>query len=333
MKKIFYLICCFVLIVGCSKKPATVTITAWELYQDPYYKISFKYPQGWPLVTEGGRFSVYSSPNVMNRFYDYSIKGEDGIRLLVATQKMDTLQGLEQYVDNIKNDLVNSGFDILTTEPATLAGQPGTAVHYSGVIDKKTKLEVIQLTAMRDSSLYTVKYEAFNELFTPGKVALDSAVASLKLPEPKPKAKNVDDSAPSAELASFDNNMLKIMYPANFETNLPTPKAPSELTLDIKGYRQDSFIRIDVLPAKGLSPEKVVEQNAKFFKEISRGKATIDNQKVTFINYSAAKDISSRVYFLVKNDKIYRLIINYYTPMKEAFLPAFVKSLGSLTVK
>jgi hypothetical protein len=45
------------------------------------------------------------------------------------------------------------------------------------------------------------------------------------------------------------------------------------------------------------------------------------------------KDVQSRVYFLVKNDKFYRVIVNYYVPMRSAYLPAFEKTIGSLVVK
>jgi hypothetical protein len=39
------------------------------------------------------------------------------------------------------------------------------------------------------------------------------------------------------------------------------------------------------------------------------------------------------VYFVVKNDKFYRIIFNYYEPAKKDFLPAFEKSIASLRIK
>lgn len=321
------------ILLVCGKKQETLQIIGWDRYQDPYYDISFKHPQGWPVVPEGGRFAVFSSPDVMNRFYDYSIKGNDGIRLMVSTQKMDTLKTLDQYIAELKTDLANSGFDISATEARTLVDIPATLIHYSGVIDKDNRIEVIQVLAIKDTNLYTVKYEAFNELFTPYKMVFDTALTTLQLPQPKIALAEADPSIPADEYEKFENDKLSISYPNNFDASFPKPKAPVELSMDIKGYRQDSNIHMDIIPAKGLTAEKVVEQNAKFFKEVSRGTATIDGIKTTYINYSPVKDIQSRVYFLVKNDRFYRIIINYYAPMKSIYLPAFEKTLASLAIK
>jgi len=321
------------ILATCGKKTETLTVTGWDQYKDPYLGISFKYPQTWPLVPEGGRFSLFSSADVMNRFYDYSIKGKDGIRIIVSIQKMDTLQTLEQYINGLKTDLTSSGYDISTTEAGQLAKLPASQIHYSGAIDSKTRIEALQIAAMNDSSLYTVKYEAFNELFAPYKAVYDTVLATLRLPLPKVAEPGVDPSIPSTKFEKFENDRLSISYPDNFETSVSQPKAPTEFSLDIKGYRQDSFVHIDIIPAKGVSAEKIVEQNARFFKETSRGTATIEGISTTFINYSPVKDIQSRVYFLVKNDRFYRVIFNYYAPMRKDFLPVFEKMVGSLVTK
>jgi hypothetical protein len=318
---------------GCGKKQEALTIAAWDQYQDPYSGITFRYPQGWPLVPEGGRFSVFSSQDVVTRFYDFTQKGRDGARLVVASEKMEPLQALDQYQSQLKTDLGNSGFDITSVEPATLAGVPASLVHYRGAVDRDNVIEAIQVSAVRDSMLFTVKYEAFNEVFAQCKPALDTVLASLALPRPKPTGSPEELSAPSAEMAKFENQRLSISYPANFETSFPAPKAPTEFSMDIKGYRQDSYVRIDIIPAGGLAADKVVEQNAKFYRETSRSSVTVAGVAATYLSYSPMKDIQSRVYFVVKNDKIYRIIVNYYAPMRAAYLPVFEKSVGSLVIK
>lgn len=318
---------------GCGGKQGNLKISGWELYQDTYYGINFKYPQGWQVTQEGGRFSVYSSQDVISRFYDFTAKGPDGVRIVVSTQKMDTLQTLDEHVAQLSSNLKGFGFDIVATEPATLDGVPGTLVHYKGAVDAKNVIEAVQVTAMRDSSVFAVKFEAFNKLFTPGKAAFDTVVATLHLPKPKGEMTQEELSAPAPDFVKFENARLSIQHPSNFEAAVPKPKAPTEFAMDIKGYRQDSFVHVDVMPAKGLSADKVVEQNAKFFKETSRGTATVSGVSTAYINYSQVKDIQSRVYFLVKNDKIYRVIFNYYAPMRNVYLPAFEKTVASLVLK
>ncbi len=321
------------LLIGCGKKVEIPKMIGWEHYQDPYFEIGFNYPAGWHLIPEGGKFSVYSSAEVVNRFVDYSLEGKDGVRLVVSTQKMDTLKALDQYVIDLKNDLSNSGYNVKVPEAKTLGGLAGMTLQYGGAIDQDTRIETLQAVAMKDSNLYTIKYEAFNALFLPCKAVFDTALASLQLPKPKVVDKGQDPSIPSAEMTTFENNYLKFSYPANFETMLPAPKPPVAFSMDVKGYRQDSNIHIDIRPSQNLTTEKVVEQNAKNYKETSRGEATIDGAKAVYINYSPAREIQSRVYFLVKNDKFYRIILNYYAPMKSTYLPAFEKTVGTVVAK
>jgi hypothetical protein len=321
------------MLFGCSKKPEAPKIAAWDQYSDPYFGLSFKYPQSWLLIPEGSKFSVYSSPDVINRFVDYTAKGKDGARLMISSQKMDTLKVLDKFVSNLKNDLLNSGYEVGEPESKTLADLPAIQLHYSGAIDRETRVEVKLITAMKDSNLYSIKFEAFNELFPAYQAVFDTAFATLRLPQAKTAVNAVDPSIPATEFSVFENNNLKISYPANFESFVPQPKAPVEFVMEIKGYRQDSFIHIDIMPAQGLSADKVVEQNSKFYKETSRGTATVDGVTATYINYSPVKDIQSRVYFVVKNDKIYRIIVNYYAPMKNVYLPAFEKTVSSLIAK
>ena len=101
------------------------------------------------------------------------------------------------------------------------------------------------------------------------------------------------------------------------------------------GMRNDCSIDIDIRPAKKLELAKVVEQNSKFFDPKSKGETNIGGDKAMYLNYAPQKvrNINSRVYFIVKNDRIYRIILNYYTPMKKDFLPAFEKVVASIRLK
>ena len=333
MKKLIVVVFAVAVLVGCAKKPSAPSIAEWNKYTDPYYGMSFDYPKGWPFNSEGGNFYVYSSQDVVNRFIDLTTKGIDGARLVVSILKMDTLKTLDEYITNTKNDLTNSGYEVKTSEPKSLDNLTGVLLNYIGTIDRDNTIESLLVTAMQDSSIYSVKFEAFNKLFTAYRMVFDTALATLKLPKSKSVDKVTDPSIPSTEFEVFENNFLKISYPSNFETSMPQPKAPIEFAIDIKGYRQDSDLHIDVRPAQGLTPEKVVEQNLKFYKETVQGTAVVDGVNTTFLNYSPVKGIQSRVYFIVKNDRITRVIINYFASMKNVYLPAFEKTVASLVIK
>jgi hypothetical protein len=321
------------LILGCSQKTGQSKIAAWEQYTNTDLRVGFRYPAGWVLDPQGNRFTAYSSNDVIERFLDPEMKGKDGSRLVIAFDKMDTLKTLDQAIEAARNTLTQSGFDISEVTPRQIQGKPGTQLHYSGFVDAKNKFEALQAIVIQDSFLCTIKFEAFNKFFQEGVQAFDTALVSVMLPESKKKLSPEDEAKPSPDFMPYDGPQVKLSYPKNFNVETPAPKAPVLFSLDVKGLRQDCNIRLDVLPAQNLALDKVIEQNAKFYKETSRGETVIDGAKAVFLNYSQVKGIQSRVYFMVKNDKIYRILFNYFGAMKADFLPAFEKTVASIALK
>jgi hypothetical protein len=323
---------CAMVVMGCAKVAEPRKVETWTHYQEPYFKMHFAYPGGWHLVGEGSKISVFSSQDAMEKFYDPTTKGKLGIQLIVAMEKLETSMTLEQYVETFKGDRTSEGFMVGAITPTTIDGSPASRIEYSGRFDENTLLQVIRALTIQDSMLYYVQYGAFNDAFEPNRFLFDSLLTSVHIIKPESVAK-VETGIPSETFVEFSNNLLRMTYPNNFEPTFPTPKSGVEFSLELKGYRQDCTIHIDILPAQGLSTEKVVEQNQKFYKSTSRGSVIIDDVKVTYLNYSPAKSIESRVYFMVKNDKVYRMIFNIFQPMKKDFLPAFEKTVASVRVK
>ena len=321
------------LFLACNQKTDTVVITGWEKLNDDISKIAFDYPKGWTISQDQTAVTVYSSPEVISRFTDLTPNGPDGIRMIVTRTKLDTLPNLDQYVDKSRNDLSDAGYEVTAVENRTLATVPGKSFQCTGSLDKRNKLSAIKIFALKDSMLYTASYEGFNILFENGKFVMDTLLNSLKFTEAAPKVIAGDPDMPSSNFTEFSNNYLSMKYPDNFNLMTPAAKAPAEFSLDVRLYRQDSFVHLDVIPAKGLSPEKVVEQNSKFYKSTSKGNVIIDGVSTTYLDYRPIKDINSRVYFLVKNDRIFRVIFNYYSPMRDKYLSTFEKVVTSIKVK
>ncbi len=317
---------------ACQQKPKVAPITGWQKYQDPYFKVQFTYPQGWYASAEGGKVSLYPSQDAVQKFFEQV----EGVEFVVSYAKLDSAQPqtLEALLQSMQKGLTESNYEVNPAETRTIDGTAASVLNYRGRLTEKTYISVLEAVALKDSVKYSIKYSALNEMFTPYRVVFDTLVATSRLPRAVAAVSSADPSLPSPDFTEFENKFLRISYPANFEPGTPAPKGEMQFSLELKGYRQDCTIRIDILPAKGLAVEKVVEQNAGKFRGASAPRATtLSGEKGMYLNYTPAKDVSSRVYFMVKNDKVYRIIMNFYTPMRDDFLPAFEKTVASLQVK
>lgn len=319
---------------GCSKKGESLTISGWETYHNQFFPITFTHPKGWSVSADGNKVNVYSNAASAPKFVDWGVEAPDGVRLLVGYQKLDSLQDVTKLVGDMYNEYKSSGFKISPLGKKTIAGAEWVTFEYSGKVKKELVLKEVRYAVVKDTVLYTLYYSGFNDLFDQGRIALDSVLSSFTFPLPKSQQKAQElVEVPSPNFESFDNFALRVSYPDNFDTRTPRPSGNVTFSLELRGVRQDCNIRIDVIPAKGLSPDKVLEQNLKNYKVTSRGETRIDGDRVPYINYSIAKGIESRVYFLVKNDKWYRVTMNVNSSLKKDFLPAFDKCIGSIKAK
>jgi hypothetical protein len=332
-----FLIVAAIVLPGCSK-PA-VEVKEWAQFQDQFFKVSFNYPKDWVVVTEPAKVVVSSSAEAAEKFFDRDSRKADGVQVVIASERSDSLQDFIKYVSDFKAIKESEGYKVTGMEDIKINGLDAKKIIYSGVIDEKTKIKAIYAATLKDSIMYYVQYAAFNDLFEPYKPVFDSVMASLMLPQKIIKQKGVDSAIPLMQVEKYSDNYIQLEYPANFGPN-DVPKK-GDMISGVRfagnqdGMRNDCSIDIDIRPSKKLSLEKVVEQNKKFFNPKSNGETRIDGEKALFLNYTPAKvrNIESRVYFIVKNERIYRIILNYYTPMKKDFLPAFEKVVASIRLK
>jgi len=327
------------LVLSCSKKKEYPLITEWDKYSDQFSGLSFTYPKGWLINADGSRVAITASYEAAERFLDPRAedKREDDldIQIIVSRARLDSLESLDETVNTYAKERARESFAVKPTETIMIDSTDARKFSYVGDYkeDKTAKVSTTRVYAIRDSVVYNLEYAAFNDLFVPYSYLMDTLISSIRLPRPKVKAVDADPSLPSTTFTDFSNNYLRISYPDNFDATTPSVKGEMKFSFEIKGYRQDCTVRIDILPAKGLAVEKVFEQNQGKFSRVSgKGQTTIAGAKALFLNYSPARDIGSRAYFLVKNDQVYRIIMNFYAPKRADFLPAFEKTVGSLKI-
>jgi hypothetical protein len=321
------------LLIGCGKKMAPVSIEKWVKYEDVFFQVNFEYPDGWHKEASTTSANVYTSSEHVGFFADPQPKAPEGVQFSITYSKLEVLRTAKVLADTEAAEMKTSGYFVDPMVTVIVDSLEAYQFGFHGAFSEEAKIYGSKTYIVRDSMLYLITFKAFNKYYEAYKGVFDNFLVRVKFPKPKIKAKVVDPELPSEELTPFENEFVKLAYPANFDIKFPESKGEVKFSMQITAYRQDCNFSMDMRPAKNLTVEKVFEQNSKNFKATNKGESKIDEQKAIWIDYTPMSQIKSRVYFVVKSDKFYRLFINYYSPKKDKYLPAFEKIVGSVKLK
>lgn len=323
------------LFVGCSSKVELPPVAEWDQYSDQFFRVNFTYPKGWQVQTEPTQVTITSSMEAMQKFFDPYSKNPAGAQLIVSGERQDSVTALETVVEAYKTGLTESGFEITSTTPVTIEGTPAIEIVYGGRFDQNTTMKAVRAIAVKDTVLYYIHFGGFNEYYEPYRSVYDSALHSMVLPKPKVATKAVDPALPVEAISRFDNERLTVQYPENYSPTIGKPAGEVEFSMTIKGsYRDDIKVTLDIRPAKGVSVDKIVEQNTKNLKQVSKPtNATISGLAGKMVTYVPTRGIDARMYFVVKDEKFYRIIVFWPSSLKNETLPALEKTIASLKLK
>jgi hypothetical protein len=76
-----------------------------------------------------------------------------------------------------------------------------------------------------------------------------------------------------------------------------------------------------------------MDQNLGRYKPTAKGQTTIGGQPAPHFTYAATKDVDRRFCFVVKDDKVYRLTMDWFRPQRDQYLAAYEKVLSSFKFK
>lgn len=327
-----------IFIFSCGGKVETPAVTAWKVYHDRFFGTEIKYPENWMFSTDSKKIKLYSTQEVSEKFYELysvgSVSGKpSGVEIELGSQKFTDTKF--STVDEFKKNEEASWQGIIFSENKNAYLDKNDAIEFSfeAQAGANAKLKVKQIVCAKDSNFYFIKYSGFNEYFDSYSPIFDSILASIILPKAKVKGKTVDESLPSEYFTEYESEYFKISHPDNFQYAFPAKKGETIFSVELMGYRQDCTILIDVLPVKNLNLEKVFDQNKGKFNATSTGETTVGGLPAKVLTYSPTAQIERRVYFVVKDDKVYRIFLTWFKPMTKDFKPAFEKSLQSLAIK
>jgi hypothetical protein len=315
---------------GCGG-PKTVTPVAvgqLQEYRDPLYGYHFRYPQGWIAGGEAGRTRIYSSVEAGQRFVDPLGAYPDGVMIAIDVFKTATP---DQQKATLIAELKSSGRVLTAETQSTIGGKPATTIAYTANWSKQVKEAGDHIYVVLDTLLYDITLAGFGEQYSANRLIWDTTTKSFEFPKPVEKGR--DQTLPSESFTDYDAKLFTFQYPDNFNFDNAIAKGNNELALGLRGVRLDCSIQFIVFGAKGLTVEKVVDQNKAKYPGAASGKATISGQPALTLTYTPAKEVERRVYFVVKGDKVYRVIMDWFKPQREQYLAAYEKVIQSIKIK
>jgi len=326
-----------VAIYGCQPKGEVVRIETLTVVSDSVRKFEIKVPSNWFIQKVPGQLvAASSSQGLSRRFLDFG-KGDGGGKVELQVVPLDSTMNIDTLIERVKLDFAD-GLDRYVKSQTTLGGQPATKLTVNfdqedGRYDAETYF------AVQDSVITVVQFAAFGNTFADYKKDFDQILASVKLAQrPVVVERKVDSVAPSGPvppsttLRTYSAPEFAIQIPENFEGKKGSSSGLSSVSFF--GSRLDCTIQVDVFDAaKQNNLEKIVAQNKGNYGANKVTATTLGGQKAMYFSYNPKKDISSRAYFLVKGDRMYRITVNWYVPEQGVYLPLFEKSLATIQLK
>ena len=318
------------LIFGCGGQRTITPVAVGEMqdYRDPLYGFHLQFPKAWKSQSEAGKARFYSSEEAVQRFVDPTGAYPDGVMVAVDVIKTPTP---DQQKTGILDEMKNPGRPLSPESPVTIGGKTGTTVSYTANWSKKVREEGKHIFVAVDSMLYDIVFSGFGDQYAAHQAVIDAIVKSFEFPKPVEKGR--DQTLPSDSFTEYDAKLFTFQYPENFNFDDKVVKGNNELALGLRGVRLDCSIQFIVFGAKGLTVEKVIDQNKAKYPGASTGKATISGQPAVTLTYSPTKEVERRVYFVVKGDKVYRINMDWFKPQREQYLAAYDRVIQSIKMK
>ncbi len=311
---------------GGEQKMEPVKPGEMDTYKDPGFGFSIQYPKGWLPNAEVGRAGFYSAQEVDKKFLDPTGAFPDGSMIgvtVIRSSNPDTAK-------KIMEDMGKSGFVISKPESVSVGGKPGIRYGYSGLYTKTIKETGQHTYVLSDTILYDIRCAGFGGFYDAYRAVFDASIATLQFPRPVVPGR--DQTLPSENTADASGKLFSIQYPDNFQ-QIAAAKGQNEEVVELSGVRKDCSIRVDVFGAKGLPVEKVFDQNKGKYKATATGKSTVGGLQALWLTYQAGPNVDRRFYFIVKNDKVFRVTMDWYRPQRDDYLKAYDKAINSLKIK
>ncbi len=319
-----------VLLTGCGgkKKTEPVPLGPMTEYRDPTLGYRLQYPADWKVNGSATRVVFYSAEGVDQRFLEPTGAFPDGAALMIditPTNVPDSLWNAQVA------DLTKQGFIVEKPFPVTVAGKQAHQVNYTGHYTTQIKETGHHIYITLDTMLYDLRFAGFSDLHEAYKAVFDAMTASFQLPKPVEKGR--DQTLPAEGMSEYSTQFFAFQYPDNYNFTNPS-RGTNDFVVEMRGPNLSTSIRFDVFGAKGLTVQKVFNQNrSRFPGNAVAGKATVGGQEALTLTYAPTSQVERRTYFVVKNDRVFRITLDWIKAERQDYLPSYDKVIGSVRFK
>lgn len=336
MRHLFFLLT-FVgmtLLLGCGKTEVPpVPVGEMTEYKDPLYNFTISYPKDWKQLGTSGKALFTKSQEIADKFLDPQSPGIEGAQMVVEviSYEGNTLSAL---ASQSKAALEDIGVSVDPEAQVAIGDTQGIKLRYSYQATSSSKIfgyEIFVAGGDLDTAAYKITVQGFGDQFNAHTALFDAMVASFKVPvivEKEP-----DEWQASQNMSKLDSPFLTLSYPDNMEF-VQVKKDDKDYVMGMRADRQDVSIHVDVFGAVGLTVDKVWEQNKdNYNRSRGSGETTIDGLKTLWVDYSPMRNVNSRAYFVVKNDKVIRTTLNWFAPQRNVYFPVLEAMVKSIKLK
>lgn len=317
-------------LTGCEeKKMEPVPVGEMKEYRDPGLGWSISYPANWPVVNaQVGRARFYNATDVDAKFQAPDQPGVIGAEISVDVVNVpDPAAHIKKNISDMKA----LGIQITSEEQITMGEATATKVKYGANYGKGSIIYGHHIYLQQgDSTVYDLGFAGFGDFYDAHAAVFDASLKSFK--PAKPKEPGRDETLPSETFEKFEGKNFSFEYPDNFNSTNPAKRTFEEVA-ELRGRRLDCSIRFDVFDAKGLTLDKVFEQNKSSFRGASAGNATVGGQPAKTLTGAATKDVMRKMYFVVHNNKVVRITTDWFRPQSAEYTAAYDKVIGSVRLK
>ncbi len=325
-----------VMSTGCQRKASPTPIEGLELHKDEITKFEMKVPSNWRIQeVEGELLVAVSKPGAGRRFLNFKAD-EGGAKVELRALRVDSTHVMDSLIINSKLEF-EDGLDRYELTDATLGGKP--AKKLSVAFDQEDgEYRSEQYFAENDSVITMVTLASFGNNFSDYENDFNEILKSVKLaqrPAEKPKVDTLTPTGPeppSDTLTPYSAKHFAIKIPKNFDGKKAEGSGLG--SVNFVGSRLDCNIQVDVFDAsKQKNLDKIIDQNKPNYGGQDAKATTLNGKKAKYFSYNPTGNISSRAYFSVVGDKLFRITVNWYKPEQSVYLPIFEKCIASVTFK